>query len=75
MNEESNDDSHSDIGNVVKTMDNKSVNIAISQDARKDNQLSSIIGMKVQMIAEDTCESTESIAHDRCNDKIQVPER
>ncbi|KAL6425495.1 hypothetical protein ACFW04_009576 [Cataglyphis niger] len=74
LNEESNDDSHSDTGNVVETMDNKSLNIAISQvDARKDNQ-SSIIGMKIQIIAEDTCENTESIAHE-CNDKTQVPER
>ncbi|XP_070152317.1 uncharacterized protein [Polyergus mexicanus] len=75
LNEESKDDRLSDTGHVVETMDNKSLNIAISQvDAREDNQLSSIIGMKIQMIAEDTFKNTEFVAHE-CDGKTQVPER
>ncbi|KMQ96085.1 hypothetical protein RF55_3653 [Lasius niger] len=75
LNEEFKDDRLSDSGSMMEPMESKSLNIAISQvDARKDNQMSRIIGTKVQTTAEDTCESTEFVAHE-CYDKTQVPER
>ncbi|CAL1686580.1 unnamed protein product [Lasius platythorax] len=75
LNEEFKDDRLSDSGSMMEPMESKSLNIAISQvDARKDNQMSRIIGTKVQSTAEDTCESTKFVAHE-CYDKTQVPER
>lgn len=74
LNEESKDDGFSDNRDKMNTMDNKSLNIVTSQDAKKDNQLSYNIGMKVQTTAKDTCENTEFVAGE-CYEKIQMPER
>ncbi|XP_072749614.1 uncharacterized protein [Anoplolepis gracilipes] len=75
LNKESKNSRLSDSGDMVGTMENKSLNNTISQvDDGKDNQLSCIIEMKIQTTTEDTNESTEFVTHECC-DKTQLSER
>lgn len=74
LNEESKDDQFSNDRDIMETMNNKSLNIATSQDATEDNQLLYNIEMNVQTTAKNTCENTEFAADD-CYEKIQMPER
>lgn len=73
LNEESKNDQFTD-NKDMKTMYNKSLNMATSQDTKKDNQMSYNIGKKVQTTAKDTCENNEFVTRE-CYDKIQMPER